>query len=138
MSKYSSFTDLWEDVENDDAFWTEKNILDFTTKLYQFMQYRDVSKKELAERIGTSQAYITKVFRGDANFTIATMTKLARALDAKLDVQVVAKEERVQQWFKVLKINTKEQVVTSPWNKGILVEHSYSDSTDNGMEVCAG
>ncbi len=96
MSKYSSFADLWTAAENDDAYWTEKNILDFTTKLYQLMKHRKVTKKELAQRLGTSQAYITKIFRGNANFTLASMTKLVLALDGKIEVQVVPKEEQVQ------------------------------------------
>ncbi len=135
MSKYSSFADLWAEVENDDAYWTEKNILDFTTNLYQLMKHRKVSKKELAERLGTSQAYITKIFRGNANFTLASMTKLVQALDAKLDVHVVPKEEHVQQWFKVLKSKSREPVSPQKWGKNLVTERYHYDDE---IEVCAG
>ena len=135
MSKYSSFADLWAEVENDDSYWTEKNILNFTTNLYQLMKYRKVTKKELAERLGTSQAYITKIFRGNANFTLASMTKLVQALDAKLDVHVVPKEEHVQQWFKVLKIEPDEPVSLKNWGTNLVTEKCQYDE---GMEVCAG
>ncbi len=134
MSKYSSFADLWVAAENDDAYWTEKNILDFTTKLYQLMKYRKVTKKELAQRLGTSQAYITKIFRGNANFTLASMTKLVQALDGKIDVQVVPKEEQVQQWFKVLKTEAKPDQLQD-WRRGVVAETYHSD---NELEGCVG
>jgi transcriptional regulator with XRE-family HTH domain len=111
MTDYKSFKDIWAEMENDDVFLTEKNILDFTSKLYRLMGQQGVSKTQLAERLGTSPAYVTKIFRGNANFTLASMTKLVRALDAKLDIQIVPKEEHVQQWFKLLKSESK----TIPW-----------------------
>ncbi len=134
MSKYSSFADLWAAAENDDAYWTEKNILDFTTKLYQLMKHRKVTKKELAQRLGTSQAYITKIFRGNANFTLASMTKLVLALDGKIDVQVVPKEEQVQQWFKVLKTSA-EPDSSQDWRRSVVAETYHYD---NELEGCVG
>lgn len=130
MTKHQSFADLWAEVENDDGFWTEKNILDFTTELFHLMEHRGISKKELAERLGTSQAYITKIFRGNANFTLASMTKLVRALDAKLDIQIVPKEEHVKQWFKVLKTGGKGKLAPSKsWHlKPIVEKNSISDN----------
>lgn len=134
MSKYSSFADIWAAAENDYAYWTEKNILDFTTKLYQLMKHRKVTKKELAQRLGTSQAYITKIFRGNANFTLASMTKLVQALDGKIDVQVVPKEEQVQQWFKVLKTEAKPDPLQD-WRRSVVAETYHSD---NELEGCIG
>lgn len=103
MTEHQSFADLWDELENDYVFRTEKNILDFTIRLSQLMKDRGVTKKELAERLDTSQAYITKVLRGNTNFTMASMTKLVQALDAKLDIQIVPKEEKVESWFKALR-----------------------------------
>ena len=102
MQEYNSFSNLWADLESDASFQAEKTILDFTLQLHQLMEQRKVSKKDLAEAIGTSQAYITKIFKGNANFTIATMTKLAHAIDGKITIHVTGKEEKNQQWFRVL------------------------------------
>ena len=38
----------------------------------------------MARRLGTSPAYVTKVLRGNANFTLATIVKLARALESEV------------------------------------------------------
>lgn len=136
MTKYQSFADIWAEVENDDTFWTEKNILDFTTKLFHLMEHRNISKKELAERLGTSQAYITKIFRGNANFTMASMTKFVQSLDAKLEIQVIPKEEHVTQWFKVLKSNGQPKpTIMKNWQfETVIGNNSISD---NELEACA-
>ena len=137
MTGHQSFADLWTEVENDDAFWTEKNILDFTSKLFQLMEHRNISKKELAERLGTSQAYITKIFRGNANFTLASMTKLVRSLDAKLEIQIVPKEENVTHWFKVLKNGIQEKpTILKNWQFETEVEENFT--SNNELEACAG
>lgn len=136
MTKYQSFTDVWAEVENDNTFWTEKNILDFTTKLFNLMEHRNISKKEWAERLGTSQAYITKIFRGNANFTMASMTKFVQSLDAKLEIQVVPKEENVTQWFKVLK-NSDQPKPTIMKNWQFETVSGYNTDSDNELEACA-
>ena len=50
------------------------------------MQRQGVTRAELARRLGTSQAYITRVLSGNANFTLKTMARLAHALGMQLDV----------------------------------------------------
>ena len=44
------------------------------------MQENKISRVELAKRLGSSPAYITKVLRGDINFTVETMVRLAKAV----------------------------------------------------------
>ncbi len=102
MKNYNSYSDLWESLENDESYLTEKNILEFTLQLNQLMEKRRVSKTELAQAIGVSQAYITKVLKGNANFTIATMTKLVNALQGQLSFHVTGKEEKNQRWFRAI------------------------------------
>lgn len=138
MTKHESFADLWAEVEKDEVFWTEKNKLDFSINLFQTMKRRGIAKKELAERLGTSQAYVTKVFRGDANFTLASMTKLVQALDAKLSIQIVPKEENVKQWYKVLDTagGGKKTAPSQNWHVKPKVEKEHFSGTE--MEACLG
>jgi transcriptional regulator with XRE-family HTH domain len=96
-----SFHELYRRAEKTDAYWTERAILDFTVALHTLMKARGLTKADLARRLGTSPAYLTKVFRGDANFTIASMVRLVRALRGRLQLQVTADEARTQ-WFDVL------------------------------------
>ena len=50
------------------------------------MQAQGMSNAELARRMGTSSAYITRLFRGSANLSVQTMVKLAHAVGATLQL----------------------------------------------------
>lgn len=102
MKKYKSFKGLLADVEKRDSYWSEKAITDFSVELFQLMKQRGLSKKDFAEKIGKSQAYITKVFKGNANFTIETMVKLTMALDGDLSLHITPKEEENIRWFRAV------------------------------------
>lgn len=84
-TRYSA---LLKEADESLEYWTEAAILDFTEELARVMEKQRVSRAELARRIGHSQAYVTKVLRGNVNFTLATMTKLAKALDAVVRVHL--------------------------------------------------
>jgi len=81
-----SFEQLFKAAEQRPEYWEEGALLDFTEALYAAMEDQGVTRTELARRLGTSQAYITRVLSGNANFTLRTMSKLAFALGMQLDV----------------------------------------------------
>lgn len=72
-----------------DAYWVESSKLDFAMALEKQIRLAGLSYANLAKKIGTSAAYISKVFRGDTNMTIETMVKLSRATGARLQIEVV-------------------------------------------------
>ncbi len=83
-----SMWELWEAAERDPDFHKELAILEFTEELWRVMQEQSVSGTELGRRIGSSQAYISRVLNGGANFTLATMTKLAMGLGMELKMHL--------------------------------------------------
>ncbi|HET9212249.1 MAG TPA: helix-turn-helix transcriptional regulator [Thermoanaerobaculia bacterium] len=87
MSK-KSFSALFEAAERHDEYWTERAIVEFTEALSRWMEAKKVSQAELAAAIGVSQPYISKVLKGNVNFTLATMTKLAHALGAEVHIHL--------------------------------------------------
>jgi transcriptional regulator with XRE-family HTH domain len=89
-----SFKGLFAEARRRNSFWSEKAKIDFAEDLWELMERRGVSRAQLAERIGSSAAYVTKALRGDANFTIESMVKLVRALDGQLTVHVGAAEDK--------------------------------------------
>jgi len=84
-----TFTRLFAEARGMPEYWEEGAILDFTEALYTTMEEHGVTRAELARRLGTSQAYITRVLGGHANFTLKTMAKLALALGMQLEVGLV-------------------------------------------------
>lgn len=110
---YKTFEEVWASVEKSDSYWAQQTILDFTIELHRLMKQRGMSKKSLAEKIGSSQAYVTKIFRGNANFTAETMTKLSRAVNGKLSIHITPNEEKITNWVRV--IQSKSHSKPSPW-----------------------
>ena len=68
----------------------------YVRDLMHAMDRRGMRNADLAAAIGSSPAYVTKILRGDINFTLATMTKLAMAVGGRLDVRIVARPHAQQ------------------------------------------
>jgi transcriptional regulator with XRE-family HTH domain len=87
-----SFKELFDEARRHPEFYKELAILEFTEELYRTMEERGVSYTELGRRIGSSQAYISRVLNGGANFTLASMTKLSAALGMELRIHLAPAE----------------------------------------------
>ncbi|MEI6449812.1 MAG: helix-turn-helix transcriptional regulator [Actinomycetes bacterium] len=83
-----SFKHIFDEAERHPEFHKELAILEFTEELWRVMQEKGVSGTELGRRIGSSQAYISRVLNGGANFTLGTMTKLAMGLGMELKMHL--------------------------------------------------
>ncbi len=81
-----------------DGYWVEAAKLDFAMALEKQIRFAGMSYTTLARKIGTSAAYISKIFRGDTNMTIETMVKLSRASGARLKIEVVSEFVAAQSW----------------------------------------
>lgn len=84
-------------LENDPEFLLERVKLAFAEELCRLMEEQGLSHAQLAERLGTSRAYITRILRTDYNLTAETMVKLAQALDARVELSLVPKDSPVGQ-----------------------------------------
>lgn len=96
----SKWKELIAAAERSPAYWAEGAWLQFTEELLALMTAQHVTRAELARRIGVSPAYISKVFRGTANLTIDSMSKLALAVGASVRLHV-APNDQVTRWHDV-------------------------------------
>jgi transcriptional regulator with XRE-family HTH domain len=80
------------DARKSDSYWVESTKLQFAMALEERRKAAGMTYKALAEKIGASGAYISKVFRGDSNMTIESMVKLARATGGHLVVRIATSE----------------------------------------------
>jgi transcriptional regulator with XRE-family HTH domain len=94
-----SFTRLLSDAKQRDSYWVARAIATFTEELHNLAEQQQISRAELARLLGTSPAYITKIFSGNVNFTIDTMVRLARALGGQLHLHVGRQDCEVM-WLK--------------------------------------
>lgn len=54
--------------------------------IFEAMQERDITRAELARRLGKSRPYVTKVLSGEENLSIETLAKIFRVLDCKFRI----------------------------------------------------
>lgn len=91
------YRQLLDRAESSPDYWREAAVIQFTEGLCRRMEEKKISKAELARRMGTSRAYVTRLLGGEANFTLGTMVKLALAVDGSLQVRI-AEKGVVSQW----------------------------------------
>jgi len=81
-----------------ESYWIEAAKLHFAVALDRRRRAAGLSYRNVAEKLGTSAAYVSKVFRGDANVTIETMVKLAHATGGRLELNVVDAQAAEFSW----------------------------------------
>lgn len=75
-------------VRESPAYLTEAAVLDFTIALWDAMQSEKVSQAELARRIDSAPAYVSRVLGGADNVTLRTMVRMAHALGLRVRVDL--------------------------------------------------
>jgi len=93
-------------AKTDDGHWVELAKLEFSSALEKQRRVAGINYTGIAKKIGSSAAYITKVFRGDSNLTIESMVKLARATGGNLRIQIVNEAPVAHRWDKVIGTST--------------------------------
>src|SRR5437660_4364777 len=81
--------ELTSRLEQSEVFDIEAAKFDISEHVFSMMERQGMSKAVLARRLGKSRAYITKILQGNANFTLESLVRIARALDCRLDLSKV-------------------------------------------------
>jgi transcriptional regulator with XRE-family HTH domain len=79
----------YEELRHDPEFETELLLIDINEAITHRMNVLGWRKADLAERLGVSRAFITKLLTGSQNTTIATLVRVANALGARINVEVL-------------------------------------------------
>lgn len=99
-----------ERAKESDTYWIERAKLDFAQGLEEQRIRAGMTYAAIAEKLGTSAAYVSKVFRGDANLTIESMVKLARSTDSRVSIQIVNEKFDAQRWVNRVSSQPKDEV----------------------------
>ncbi|GAB6071749.1 hypothetical protein JCM14244_01260 [Venenivibrio stagnispumantis] len=67
-------------------------LLDLSYYLKEFMIEKGLNKKQLAEKMGVSPAYITKIFSGQ-NISLKTVSKILSALEIDAGIKLINREK---------------------------------------------
>lgn len=91
-----SYSDWLNDIENSDTYHQEAAKNDFALSVYKKMRSLKLNQKELAQRLGTSNARVSKILRGDTNMTIESMVSVARSLNCQLHLHLAPSDKAVE------------------------------------------
>jgi len=83
-------------VKDSYKYWAEIFKLEFIEDITALMEKQGISQKGLAEKMGNSEAYISKVLNGYENLSINSISKMALALNAAPRIHVAPKDKIVE------------------------------------------
>lgn len=86
MKKYA---EMLKQAQKGLRFWTHTAMRQYVVAVINRMETREMSRADLAKEMEVSPAYVSKMLRGEANFTLETMVKLARAVGGRLQVSII-------------------------------------------------
>ncbi|OQW97124.1 MAG: hypothetical protein BWK77_02585 [Verrucomicrobia bacterium A1] len=138
-------------VRSQDAYWEEDILIGLADRVSSAMAEQNVTRAELARRLGKSPAYVTKLLRGHANMTARTMVRVARALDLRWDFTLLPQDEaldavttknvgdgQVRRVFIVSQPGTTQSVMETPDRKPRRTTYEFSTSVaDVSVAVAA-
>ncbi|MBK9447557.1 MAG: helix-turn-helix domain-containing protein [Betaproteobacteria bacterium] len=84
-----------------------------------------MSNAEFARKLDVSPPYISKIMRGDENFTIEAMVKFARAAGAKLHLQIADESDAVR-WVQVISTPREKSTEKENANAYLIAQKALS------------
>jgi plasmid maintenance system antidote protein VapI len=84
MNNDISIDDLFREARKSDEYLEESAILSFTRSVLDRLDALKMTKRQLADLMKVSPAYVAKLIGGSNNFTLRTMVKVAKHLDCEL------------------------------------------------------
>ena len=83
------FDEQVEKYKNDPEFRVDALILKINEDLCRLMEEQQISRAELARRLGVHRQFITKLLNGMPNLTLLTLVKVATALNYHVNFHLV-------------------------------------------------
>ena len=81
-----SFNDYLNQLKNTAGYYAAAAKDNFVNELLRVMGEKNINQKELAQKVGVSNAYVSRVLGGDMNLSIESISKFAFALGARIEI----------------------------------------------------
>jgi transcriptional regulator with XRE-family HTH domain len=91
MMTRSTFERYIDNPEHRRILEQERVMVDATELVCNAMDFRRMSRSELAEKMGRSKAHVTQILRGSQNLTLRTLADVFYAMNCRL-IMVAATE----------------------------------------------
>jgi len=87
MKYGKDFSKQMKDPEFLKAFAREGLIIDIQEEICRLMEENDVSRNELAKRMGKTKGFITQILNSGRNLTLRTVADVFTALEAEITIK---------------------------------------------------
>jgi len=91
MNTTSWAKDRVNELRDDPEYETELLLFDINELIASRLDELGMRKADLAERLGVSKAFVTKLLRGNQNVTMRTLVNVANALGTRIDIEFLPK-----------------------------------------------
>lgn len=130
------FESLFDFSEKDqkelDALWLAAQFLSI---IQDEIALQQITRKELALRIGTSASWLTQVFRGDKLPNLETITQLQKALNIEFEIRQKNEVLPVSYQDNEIEDKFKKIVKFKPvWLKEMMLENIDYDELSNELD----
>lgn len=132
---FKQFDAIRDELKRSVDYQREKARIDFAAELWTLMEQNGVSRAKLAEKLGKTAPWVTKVLSGDNNFTINTMVELAHAAGGDLCLHI-AHADTVTRWLTVHRTNAVASSV-SGWGEPAALGVKIAMEKGNAQESLA-
>ncbi|ACL03295.1 plasmid maintenance system antidote protein, XRE family [Desulfatibacillum aliphaticivorans] len=88
MKAYGWFKEELEKVQDSLEFKLESLELEITEQFLDAMEKKQISRAELARRMGVKKPTVTRLFKNGSNLTLKRMLSIAEALDCHFQVKI--------------------------------------------------
>lgn len=131
---YSAKFNTHQNAERETKHLAQMLMYRFLSEIERLMDEREMSKKELAAKIGVSASYITQLYRGTKPLNIETLAKIELALDFSFEIKAVEKsllemDDSLQQNWSEEQVNRLIKKFYS--NDGFWMFRKHAFSTSN-------
>ena len=109
-----AFAGFFTQAEQSPRYLAELAKLEFTEKVITRMKELGLSRSALAAKLDVQPGLVTRLLSGQNNFELATMTKIARALDCDFRCHLQPKGTETL-WINVLKEEPERPPATDGW-----------------------
>lgn len=122
IEKSSFFENLFAELEERDDYHVAGMKIEIAEQIFLQMKKKKVNKAELARKLGKNRAYISRILKGNTNFTIETLVTIGRRLDAEWSFKLTDNDEKKKK---------ADRFIDMRWSEHVIPPRVYSISTGN-------
>jgi len=120
------FVQVIDELKQSGELYVEWAKIEIAQQIYSVMKRQNVTKADLARRLGKSRSYITQILQGDANLTIESLIKVSTALNCEFEFKLNKKQ--VEETWGAFKRNQPSCKIY-PWANSNYVPATFSEDT---------